>query len=246
MKSEMRRLLRDMKAAIQLGHPKSIAFVIQDMKTLPDIAANRVLEEVYLAQVILPLGVQLANPRVPVNLLCAHGQDDLAGLRAICAVALAKKYTGGENISAEDLGRLARDSRREVRWSLAHSLTIDNAKDPGGVLSLIRSWLQASSPRMRETAVLASLRMPETFNAQVLAWLDLLHGENHPDVIPALVDLMNHLARHGHAYDILQKLSAWSQETAVNHYLVKKMLAASWNKDYPDIVKQIRAQLAVR
>ena len=136
MKSSLRALLTDLKAALAIGQAEAIAASLEGLRQLPEASGNQPLPESFILQAILPLGELLASQQVPVSLLFTWQRDSLAGVRAAAAAALGVRYLRGGEDLVDALRRAGGDARPEVRRALAEGLSHAAAANPARLLEL--------------------------------------------------------------------------------------------------------------
>ncbi|MBN1665846.1 MAG: hypothetical protein JW862_02115, partial [Anaerolineales bacterium] len=90
IKSQIRQLLRDIKAAALLGQPEAIDVALDGLLTFPGVAANATLEPAFILKVLLPVGNELSI--LPAGLLEMLQDHPLVTGRAIAASALAYQH----------------------------------------------------------------------------------------------------------------------------------------------------------
>ena len=61
MKSEIRSVITDIKAAARIGHVESLEIALEGLFSLPNVAANQAMSEAFIEQAILPIGAILGG-----------------------------------------------------------------------------------------------------------------------------------------------------------------------------------------
>ena len=152
MKTEIRTLLADLKAAMRIGNQSSIEVALDGWRNLPQVASNRSLGRGFIAQALIPLGEALAASQINEAYLQQLAGDQLAAIRAAAAIALVRRcQTRGAY--SKDLIRLASEPRPEVRRALALALASGAPNLLPLTRSLVQAWLVAASLRARTTAL---------------------------------------------------------------------------------------------
>lgn len=241
MKSSLRTLLTDLKAALVIGQSEAVAASLDGLRQLPEVSGNQPLSESFLVQAILPLGKLLASPQVPASLLQSWQRDPLAAVRAAAAAALGVRFLSGSEDLVDSLRRAGSDARREVRQALAEALSQTGAANPTRLLELGVSWTRphkggaewpAAELRLCTTALVFLPALAERYPERLLVTAQLLHRDLNPDVRSGLVGLLTRLAQSGQAAAVLEQLTAWAQEREPNDWLIGKVLSGAWVKQH--------------
>lgn len=243
MTSPYLHLLTDLKAAARIGHPASLALALDVLRALPPVAANQPLSPRLLQQLILPAGRALAHPRLPLAHLRSLAQDPLAAVRALAAVALAIRWSQDHSPHRDELTRAARDPRNDVRAALAMALKESAPAPPQQLFDLVEAWLTDDSPRLRQVALGLIPTLAATHPDGVFALLSPLHQDADPDVRAALVAALAQLSQDGCAPQVLDLLSAWSEASHPNAWVIARALSASWAARHPDQALRILRML---
>ncbi len=231
MKTIVRELLRDLKAAATLGKPEAVDIALDGLLALPGVASNNRLPEGFLEQVVLPVGNMLAS--LPPRYLRPLATHSLVAGRAIGAVVFAHHFVKGEETGPNDLLPFAQDPRPEVRLALGRSLLELGEAHPDRLLPLAESWLRDPRPRLRSTALVFLPALSGVPDAPLVAWLQPLGEDESPEVRRELAEALKRLATQGWAEPVLGLLSAWAAATPPKAWLVCRTLSGSWAADHP-------------
>lgn len=226
-KSQIFEFLNDLKAAVRLGHPDSIAMALEGMQAMPLVAGNEHLGEGFVAKVIIPAGKLLATVSQEQLLSLLH--DHKTAFRAVAGVGLATRFMMGKDVDPEILQTPAKDARPEVRSAFAETLRGAGEAHSERLLQLAQDWLAAPSARLRSTA----LGFCPALGTDVLDFLEPLKAEEHPEVRAALVDALQTLAQKGLGEQVLALLNHWGAEPRPNVWVICRVLSAAWAVPYP-------------
>ncbi|MBN2499664.1 MAG: hypothetical protein JXB38_02790, partial [Anaerolineales bacterium] len=169
MKTEIRSIITDIKAAARIGHAESLEIALEGLFTLPNVAANQAMSEAFIEQAILPIGEILADSRLNGGMLRSMANNQYAATRAIAAVTLAQRYLKGDDKSAIELRRMGSDSRADVRAALA--MAFRKAEDCERMIELVKQWLGSKSPRQKQVALAAVAKLVTSHPDEVWALL---------------------------------------------------------------------------
>ena len=233
MKSEIRELVADFKAAVRIGHPESIQVALDGYRALPEIAGNAALSQAFLEQVSLPIGEVLAFPRLDVEQLYSLLDDPSAGVRALGAVALGVRFLAGQGVAADDLQRSGRDHRAEVRVALGETLARYARQDPQRLLALVGDWLgngaeAGGSWRLHHSALFALRGLIPDYGDQVIPMLAALPKESDRDTRGAHVETLTMLAENGYRQSVYEILERWVAEEEPDAWMIAKTLSSAW------------------
>lgn len=233
MKSEIRELIADFKAAVRIGHPESIQVALDGYRALPEIAGNAELSQAFLEQVTLPLGEVLAFPRLDVERLYILLDDPSAGVRALGAVALAVRFLAGQGVAADDLQRSGRDQRAEVRVALGETLARHAVQDPQRLLVLVGDWIwngaeAGGSWRLRHSGLIALRGLIPDYGDQVIPMLAVLSQESDRETRSAHVETLVSLAEKGGRQSVYEILESWVAEEEPDTWMIAKTLSSAW------------------
>ncbi|KAA3644904.1 MAG: hypothetical protein DWQ07_16000 [Chloroflexi bacterium] len=241
MNSEIREILTDLKAAARIGHADSLNAALDLVAQLDPVASNQSFEDGFIEQVLLPLGSALNAPLVPDAWLGELVSAPLAALRAMAAVALTQRYRAGNQQVEKELSDLSKDERADVRQCLVTALRQTEGDNSEHLFCLAQKWLQAASARTRACGLGL---LSESGFSEALPLLETAHTDEDPDVRRALVDALLEMAARGHGQDIMQMLTAWTEETSPNVWVITKTLAGSWAVDHLASAEAILDKLA--
>ncbi len=237
MKTELKQLLRDLKAAALLGRPEALDIALDGLLALPGVAANDRLEAGFIEKAILPVGTALQTlPAAQLRPLLDH---HLAAGRAIGAVALAQLFLQGKNATPKDLRRPGSDSRSDVRLALGRALFVGATTNLEKLLAIGTNWLEEQVPKLRHTALLFIPALAKTHSTQIIELLSPLDQEEDFNVRTALVAAMTTMANEGLAAPVLTLLARWGSESSPNSWVICRTLSGSWASGYPAEVTAI-------
>ena len=244
MKTEIKQLLRDLKAAAALGRPEAIDVTLNGLLSFPGVGSNDRMEEGFIEQVILPVGKLLTSLKSSqLRPLLDH---QLAVGRAIGAAALAYRFIEGQDVGQKDLRKPAGDTRPDVRTALGRTLFVAADAAPEKLLNLGTTWIMQPAPKLRHTALIFLPVLGSYYGERIIDLLRSLGSEDDRDVRSALVDALNHLAQSGLAESVLGLLVLWSSESRPNSWVICRVLSASWAADHPAEVGSIVRDLATK
>jgi HEAT repeat protein len=237
MKTEIKQLLRDLRAATMLGNPEAVDIALDGLLELPGVSSNAKMSTGFITQVVIPVGEVLSSIKSPLlRPLLAH---PLAVGRAIGGVALAHRYLKQGDSTQKDLHQSGNDTRSDVRLALGRSLHSLAKIDPDATISLGTTWIKGSSPRLRYTALIFLPALAEKDETEILALLDIANTDPNLEVRAALVDALSDLAKSGYAGSVLSLLSRWSSGSEPDSWLICRVLSSSWAKNNATEVKSI-------
>ncbi len=244
MKSHVRELLTDLKAAATIGHLESVQNALDGIRAQPDAAIP--------PSSLFPLGTVLA--RLSPENLKSLAQDEDPAIRLIAAIALGKRYMLREDVKPEDLLTSADDPNAEVRNALSRSLTNleSGVSAAQKLLPLTEVWLRKGSPNLIQTSlqILPACLPAEDSRTEALsldrlyALLQPLHTAPDHDLRAALVENLNKLAEGGMAETILRLLSEWAEDLNPNMWVITRTLSASWAQKHSPTAVDIFHKLA--
>ncbi len=247
MKPQIRTLLTNLKAAVRLGNVEAVETALDDLRAMPVVAGNQAIPESLVEQVILPVGEMLAAPQMDVEHLRSMAEESHTAMRAVAAVAIARRYLMDKHGLAEHLARLARDPRGEVRATLAHALQAAGATQPDMLYELAKSWLVAKSPRQIQTALQMLPALPTDFIPAVLLELKSFSSTKDPEVRAALAGALIALAEKGSAERVLTLLRGWAeQEATAASWIIVRALSAAWAGPYGPLAVEVLRLLILK
>lgn len=245
MKSEIRQLRRDVKAAALLGRPEAIDIALNGLLAFPGVAANATLEGNFITKVILPIGQELAA--LPADLLKKLQEHPLAAGRAIAASALANHYLQTPSAGAELLHWGAADQRSEVRQALAETLAALANRDPERLVPLVQDWLNGQQPRKEQTALTLLPALADFVSReQCLDWLQPLGLTEQPQTRAALVACLQTIAQQNKAECVLKLLTHWAALETTPTWVITRTLAGAWAAQFPGQVRTLMLALQAK
>ena len=237
MKTEIKQLLRDLRAAVILGRPEAVDIALDGLLKLPGVSANDRMSHGFIEQVAIPLGEALAGlSSSQLRPLLIH---HLAVGRAVGGVAIAHRYVKSNDSTEKDLRQSGNDSRLDVRLALGKSLSVVCEADPKKTINLGITWIKHSSPRLRYTSLIFLPALANNFEEEIIELLGTLSTDPNLEVRAALVDALNHLGRMGFSRSVLGLLSLWSSESQPDSWLICRILSGSWAVNHTGEVKSI-------
>ncbi len=244
-KSQIRELLGNLKVAVRLGHPDGVEIALDDLRAIPVVAANDQLNEGHLDQLIHPIGEILS--RLPASQLRPLMEDQFTGLRAVAAVALARRYLTGKEANQRMLIVLAKDPRPEVRAALGETLREVGEPYPQLLLQLLETWLRDSAPKVRATALIALPSLTQSHSETIIKLIKPLKDDEDRDVRAALVDALQAIAQKDLAEPVLGMLTDWSAEPHPTIWVITRALSGSWAASHPreaeTIIRNLHAKV---
>ncbi len=236
-KSRFRETLNDLKAAVRIGHPEALDVALDGLRSLPQVAGNERLGEGFIEQVVYPAGKILSQ--MPARKLMHLLEEPAAAMRAIGAVAFARRYLLAEDGSPKQLRAPAGDARPEVRHTLGETLREVGEACPERLLPLAEDWLAAPSPLRRASALNFLPALATEYPQQLLDWLVAQADDQAPEVRAALVDTLRRTARAGLAEAVLRLLAAWAQAPRLNVWVITRAISDAWATAHPQEVRDI-------
>ena len=101
------------------------------------------------------------------------------------------------------------------------------------MFSLGETWMQDSSPRLRQTALAFLPALAPSHGERLIDLCASLEDEQDNGVRAALVAALVDLARAGQAEPVLDLLASWASGTSPKTWVVSKTLSASWAAVHP-------------
>ncbi len=240
-KSKIRQILGNLKAAVRLGLSDTVTLALDGLRAQPQVAANDHLSAGHLDQLVRPAGDILS--RLPADQLLPLVNDTLATLRAMGAVALAQRFFSGEDVNQSVLLVPGKDPRPEVRIALGETLRNVGEANPERLLRLVETWLGASSPKLRATALVALPALTESRGKEIINLLKPFKEDQDHDVRAALVEALQTIAQKDLAKATLSLLEDWSTEPHPNVWVITRTLSGSWSAAYPEEVEALLRNL---
>lgn len=245
MKNYTRTLLRDIKAAAQIGHIESLWAAMDGLAQMPEVKGNHPLNDSFIAQVLLPVAQALSGPRVSRSALLPLVNHEKTAIRATASSAMALRFLKNINgTSLQDLQMLAKEPRPEVRETMILACQQITSEHPKKLGELISAWQTDSSPRLQSIAIRLMPNLPKAEAARTLELLTQTELPNNPEVRPALEQTINQLGQNGADAEAIQILQLWSQTPETFYWVITRCLAKSWAAAYPNEAMQILTRLA--
>lgn len=246
MKSYLRDLIPDLKAAARIGHPHSLQAGLDGLRALPEVKGNSKLQLSFIESVILPAGLALCSRSLALDLLEQILQKDpLAGIRATSAVALGARYAIGENVPESMLREAGLDERAEVRQALTLGMTRVSSH-PARLVGLLQTWLRDQSPRLQESALLALTALQIADPGDFLARICALEPGMNEAVDKALVTALVSLADRGAGEAVIACLEGWANLNAPPLWVITRTMMRGWVSPYSHKAGEILNLLQAR
>ena len=246
MKSAIRAVITDLKAAARIGHPDSIQAALDSLRALPQVSSNQTLSDEFISKAILPMGIIIAKSRLSIDLITSLADDPLTALRALSAAAFAVRYLEDDSISVEDLTRWMNESRAEVLAALRYGILHSVEKQPERVLSLVSLCLASDSPHLLQIGLRFVVSLPVEQCAGVIPMLSSLNSDSDPDINSDLADALNALANKGFTMDIMSILSEWTRAKTGSLWVITRTLSSSWAAGEPQTALGILRQFVLQ
>jgi len=237
MKPNPRSFLTDIKAAVRIGHPESVAMALGNLRAWPYVASNDRLPAGFIKQLIHPAARTLA--RRPVGELKSWLDSPLTAYRTIAAAALAYRFLRADDVSPRLLHRAAKDAREEVRLVLGQALSAVDETIPPALPELAAAWLQDNTPKVRAVALSFIPALAVAYQPQIRDWLHPLEQDSHEGVNAALAIALKNLADTGYWEIVLSLLLDWVSDPHPNVWLIARSISGSWAASYPQEVASI-------
>jgi len=231
MKINTRSFLSDLKAAVRIGHPESVAVALGNLRALPNVASNDQLPAGFIKQVIHPAGRTLA--RRPALELAPWLDSPLTAYRSLATAALAYRFTRADDVNPGLLHRAAKDTRPEVRLVLGQALSDVNETIPSALPELAAAWLDDTNPKVRAAALNFIPVLATADQLQISAWLQPMGQDPDEGVNAALAQALKSLADTGYAEIVLALLLDWVSAPHPNVWLIARSISGSWAASYP-------------
>jgi len=230
-KSQIREFLGNLKAAVRLGHSDAVGIAFDNLRSFPEVAANDHLSDGHLDQLIRPAGDIVS--RLSADQLLHLVEDPLTTLRAIGAVALAKRFFIRKDVNQSNLQLSGKDPRPEVRTALGETIREVGEAYPEHLLQLLESWLGDPSPKIRATTLIAIPALAPSQGENVISLLEPLKNDEDRHVRLALVNALQAIAQRDLAEPILNLLTDWSTDKHPNVWVITRTLSGSWAASHP-------------
>ena len=237
MKTDLKQLMRDLRAAVMLKRPEAVDVALNHLLGLPGVASNEQMTGSSIDHVVLPVGETLAALNSPLlRPLLTH---PLAVGRAVGGVALAHRFVKQSDTTPKDLQRPANDPRQDVRQALGKALLAVGPIHTPKTFDLAKSWIEQPGSRLRYTALIFLPGLVPALGPQLLELVSSLDEDQDRDVRAALAEALTALARSGLAGPVLDLLALWASKPHPNSWVICRILSASWACEHPGEVKSI-------
>ena len=245
MKKNTRTLVRDIKAAAQIGHIESIWMAMDTLAQVPEVKGNHPLSDSFIIQVILPTAQALSSKRVSKSALIPLLNHEKAAIRAAASSALALSYLKNFNgISLKDLQTLEKEPRKEVREATILACQQAAVDYPEKTNELVNAWLAKTSPRLQSIAIRLLSDLPKTQAVDMLEQIGRSELPKDPEVRASLAKTIDQLAHAGEGDEAIRILQLWSQHLDSSYWVVTRCLAKNWAVESPTEAMQILTRLA--
>jgi hypothetical protein len=247
MRTDLRTLLHDIKAAARIGHAESVWTALEGLLDYPQIAGNHPLDETFLKQVVLPVGQALAAPALSQAILQPLITHSSAALRSIAAVTLLERYLKGLNGSnLKTLTQLAQDPRPDVRLAVLLACRIAVSHAPEKQTAIFESWMADTSPYLQALALQLLPSLPVSVILQQLNRLESYQPSQEPSVKRALADAISTLGQDEFCPQVLTILSNWADDAERYDWIITESLSRSWAAAVPQESLAILTRLAAK
>jgi hypothetical protein len=220
MKDAHRQFIRDLKASCLIGDSESIGLVLLEWIDWPVVTSNQPVPDSFLEQIIIPAGRLLAGSSLEDEQLYEFQKEDLAAWRLLAAAAVSFRWGQQPRKGLAGLDIFSRDQRSDVRSGFARTLVLAGLHQER-IQEEIVPWLEAASPRQRETALRVLTGMEELSPAS-MKQITAMNNEDHPDVRAALVDLLAAAVRRRKETWVADLLKHWEHDPASHPWLIEK------------------------
>jgi len=250
MKSEIRELIADIKAAVRIGHPESLQVALDGYRILPEVAGNAMFNQSFIRQTVLPLGEVLAYPRLDMKYIETLLDDPLSGVRALGAVAFGVRFLEGQGVDAHDLRRPGRDQRPEVRMALGEALAKHAQENLVLLLALVNDWLGRGggtpSARLRLSALIAMRGLISDYGDELIPLLNASPAESDRETRGAHIEALISAAESGHETVVYELLATWAAEPEPDTWMIAKTLSSAWAARDPAEAEAILQALEIK
>lgn len=232
MKTQIKTLLTDLKAACIIGHPESVEVALDGFLTLPEISSNRRLEDAILQKAVYPAGELLGRSRLPSGHISAYLNAPLTAYRAIAAWALGFRYGVNEAVSEKILASAGKDERDEVRKALANGLCQETNRRKTALLRLGRDWLGDPSIRLNTAALYFLPCVIHQLSPQIVSLLQPLRISlpGGSEKQHALADALARWGRGESASQVFDLLLRWASDPESDVWLITHVLDTLWHE----------------
>lgn len=232
MRSEIREIITDIKAATRIGLEDSLWLSLDSLLDLPQISGNPRMEEVFIRQVILPIGEMLAESNLRIDQLHPIGKTSHAAFRAICAVALTIRFINRNEGKVQELDAFGQDPRPDVGLSLAMTAK----KHSGGNLiklnELVTHFLKSKSSRTLSVAIRLLPAIAEYNSIMAFDYIQRIPYQTEPEIRLAISETLTEMALAGHGNRVLEYMKELVSQKEDNLWIITKSLSTSWASKY--------------
>jgi hypothetical protein len=245
MRTDLRKILRNIQAAARIGHVESLWAALDQLQDIPQIGGNHPMNEKILNQVILPVGKSVSKTRINRAALRPLITHPYAAYRAVAGVALVTRFLNGENnTTLKDLNGLVQDPRNDVRLAIQTAAVQTNDPNPEKIEALYDTWQKSNATRIQTLAYQILPHLPEEITLKKInAFRENLYT-HPPEVRKTLAKSLAHLVANGHASEVLEILTYWSTQDQPDFGLVARSLSRPWAAHFPDQALEILTKLA--
>ena len=219
MKSFVRELIGDFKAAVRIGDPDSLEAVMDRVRAAP--------EDELPATALTPLGETVRS--LPEEILLPWLDDEDAAVRGIAAAGIGWKYGAAGEIPEAAYLLAAGDPAEEVRTALVDGLTAG----PGSPAAWVNILLSGDSLFARQTGLLL-LGRTGSLTIHSLDVLSDFDREQDHELRTALVETLNRLAENGRTGSVLDLLEVWAGREEPNTWVVTRVVSAGWASEHSE------------
>ncbi len=229
---DFQTILGDLRAAARLGTEEALDLALEPLGEWEDFRANRRLPAPAVRERLVPLGIALAAPTVPLGYVRGLAEEPLAGARAIAAAALLRRYLAGEKNALAPLRRLAADRRQEVRVALLAALQPTGALPAERLHAFLRPLLSAKRPVPEAAALTAIAFLPhlaESAPQEACALTETVARDERPTIRKALGDALRECATAAAAKEVLALLKNLAAQNDLPAEMAARALRGSWH-----------------
>lgn len=244
MRTAIRTIITDLKAAVRIGHPDAIFAALEGLLAETEISSNQVLTEEYISTVILPVGRVLSHTRIPASVLDDLADDNLSAFRAIAVVGSTLHILDNNETNLEKLTGWANDPRADIRAALIAAISADKTESESIINLIAVDWLQSDHQRVQQSGLqlVANMASP---TEDVLDWIASLGRKSNPEINQDIVSVLNKLAQGGNPRGVLSLLKDWMNEAPPNTWVITRALTGSWAAQHPAEALHILKSLAL-
>ncbi|MBT3241418.1 MAG: hypothetical protein HON98_11015 [Chloroflexi bacterium] len=234
MKSEIREIITDIKAAVHVGLEETLWLSLDALLDLPEVSGNPKMEESFILQVILPIGETLATSNLTVDQLKAISKNSYAAFRSISAVALTFRYFSTDGELLRDLEGFIQDPRRDVRSSLSISAAKFGTNDQTKYKNLIDQFIQLNSPNSISVAISLLPTVADEYPNMAFAYLAQIPFSNDNELRRVFSEALTSIAQAGQGNGVLDLMNKLENRKEDYLWIITKSLSSSWAIEYPE------------